>query len=149
MKSSNLLRIQVLRVEAKYLLARCALAAAEQPGTESERLLRIAERIAEQIAREKLKWAAPYVSLIRAGIYGRRNDATSAARFLKLAAEGFRSVDMSLYANVARRLLGQLLGGDEGTQLVAAADEWMTAQLIKKPELMARTIAAGLKSERH
>jgi eukaryotic-like serine/threonine-protein kinase len=140
MKRSVLLRIQVLRVEANYLLARCALAAAQQ-GTEPQRLLRTAERIALQITREKLKWADPHVSLIRAGIHSIRGENESAASFLKLAADGFSSVDMNLYAAAARRHLGQLIGGDEGEQLTGEADEWMTAQLIKKPELMARTLA--------
>ncbi|HEY0407395.1 MAG TPA: protein kinase [Pyrinomonadaceae bacterium] len=146
MKSSVLLRIQVLRVEANYLLARCALAAAEQ-SAERPRLLRIAERIAGQIKRERVKWAAPYVPLILAGVSGLRGQHAPAATFLKAAADGFDAVEMSLNATIARRHLGQLIGGDEGRQLVARADEWMTAQLIKKPELLARALAAGIKSE--
>jgi hypothetical protein len=140
MKRSILLRIQVLRVEANYLLARCALAAAEQ-GTEPQRLLRTAERIAGQITRERLKWADPFVSLIRAGIDSIRGDRERAASLLKMAAEGFSAVDMNLYANASQRHLGQLLGGEEGKQLTNEADEWMATQLIKKPALMARTLA--------
>ncbi|MDX6696034.1 MAG: eukaryotic-like serine/threonine-protein kinase [Blastocatellia bacterium] len=145
MKSSVLLRIQVLRVEANYLLARCALAAAEQ-NVETQRLLRVAARIAGNVKRERVKWAAPYVPLILAGVAGLRGQHTQAAEFLKAAAEGFDAVEMSLNAAVARRHLGQLVGGDEGRQLVMQADEWMTAQLIKKPDLLARALAAGMKN---
>jgi serine/threonine protein kinase/tetratricopeptide (TPR) repeat protein len=147
MKSSVLLRIQILRVEANYLLARCALAAGEQ-GMETERLLNVAERIAGQIAGEKVRWADPFVPLLRAGIASVRGDSSRAVDFLKVAAVGFDAVDMSLYANAARRHLGQLVGGDEGQTLVAAADEWMTKQLVKKPELLARTLVAGFSRER-
>jgi serine/threonine protein kinase/tetratricopeptide (TPR) repeat protein len=147
MKSSILLRIQVLRLEAKYMLARCALAAAEQ-GMETEKLLAVAERVAQQIAREKVKWSMPYVSLIRAGIAGIRNHSETAADFLKAAAENFQAVDMSLYSTTARRHLGALIDGDEGKQLIAEADEWMAAQLIKKPELMAHALVAGFRHTR-
>lgn len=146
MKSSILLRIQILRVEAKYLLARCALAAGEQ-GMETERLLNLAERIAGQIAGEKVGWANPFVSLIRAGVANLRGDSSSAVNFLKVAAVGFDAVDMSLYAAAARRHLGQLVGGDEGQTLTNEADEWMTEQLVKKPELLARTLVAGFSRE--
>jgi hypothetical protein len=147
MKSSILLRIQILRVEAKYVLARCALAAGEQ-GMETERLLNVAERIAGQIAVEKVRWANPFVSLIRAGVANVRGNSEGAADFLKAAAEGFDAVDMSLYATAARRHLGQLTGGDEGQALITEADRWMTEQLIKKPEMLARTLAAGFSNER-
>jgi hypothetical protein len=110
-------------------------------------LLGVAERIAGQIAGEKLRAADPFVPLIRAGVANVRGDSQSAAEFLKTAADSFDAVDMSLYATVARRHLGQLVGGDEGQALVTEADEWMTGQLIKKPELMSRTLAAGFSSE--
>jgi serine/threonine protein kinase len=144
MKSSILLRIQVLRFEAKYLLARCAVAAAEQ-GAQTVRLLNLAERIAGQIAGERVAWGDACVSLIRAGVANVRGDKESAAAFLKAAAEGFNDVEMSLYATIARRHLGQLIGGDHGQQLVTEADQWMMGQLIVKPETLAHTLAAGFK----
>jgi hypothetical protein len=50
---------------------------------------------------------------------------------------------MGLYAAVSRRRLGQVLGGERGRELIAAADEWMLRQRIKKPALMTRMLAPG------
>jgi hypothetical protein len=39
-----------------------------------------------------------------------------------------------------RRRRGEMIGGDGGRDLVAAADAWMTAQAIRNPARMAGTL---------
>lgn len=143
LKHSMLLRIQVLRIEAHHLLARCALAAATS-AHDAKPLLQAAERSARQIAKEKRVWADPFAMLIRAGIANHLGDKAQAINLLSSAASGFADADMSLCAAVARRRLGQLMTGEQGGQLIAEADAWMREQKIKRPELMTRTLAPGL-----
>jgi hypothetical protein len=50
---------------------------------------------------------------------------------------------MGLYAAVARRRLGQLLGGDEGEPLFAQAEELMRAQAIVNPAAITDMLAPG------
>jgi serine/threonine protein kinase len=99
-------------------------------------------RVAESDARSLLRGAHPCPSamawIIRAGIAGARGDADAARTYLIGAAERFEALDMRLWTQAARRRLGELLGGDEGRELVARADAWMTGQTIRNP---ARTTA--------
>ncbi len=48
-----------------------------------------------------------------------------------------------LYEAAARRRLGELLRGDEGRRMIAAADAWMTEQAIRNPARMAAALAPG------
>ncbi len=151
LKGSLLLRTQVLRIDAFYLQARTALAVAAHTKVTSDkrkRLLKTAERMARRIEKERMPWADPLVSLIRAGVaYNRRED-LRAATLLSESIEGFDLADMGLRANAARRRLGQLLGGDRGSDLVAQADAWMSNQGIKNPALMTRMLAPGWEAMR-
>jgi serine/threonine protein kinase len=139
---SLLLRIHVLRVEAKHLRARCALAMAV--GAPDPRpWLRSAERLAGEIERERMAWSDPLALLLRAGVAGVHGDAIAGATLLAQAAERFDAAEMGLHAAAARRRLGQVRGGAEGGRLVAEADAWMQGEGIRKPELIARMLAPG------
>jgi eukaryotic-like serine/threonine-protein kinase len=50
---------------------------------------------------------------------------------------------MALYAAVAKRRRGELMGGDEGQALVQQADDWMRGEQIKNPQGMATMLAPG------
>ena len=145
LRSSLLLRTQVLRVDSFYLQARTALAAAMHAREASSRdaFSGMAERMAKRIAKEKMLWADPLVPLILAPIATQRGEDERAVALLSQAVEGFEKVDMHLRGMVARRRLGQTLGGDRGRELIATADGWMRDQEIKKPELMTRMLAPG------
>jgi len=144
LQGSLLLRLQILRVEATHLLARTALASAVSSDPKKrERLLRIAEKQARRISKERMSWADPFAALVRGAIASARLDRTAAAALLTAASEGFELGDMRLYAAVSRRRLGQVLGDERGREMIAAADEWMTQQRIRKPQLMTRMLAPG------
>jgi len=51
---------------------------------------------------------------------------------------------MALHAAVTRRRRGELMGGEAGSGLVAAADAWMSGQAIRNPARMAQMLAPGL-----
>ena len=139
---SLLLRLQILRVEATQLRARCALAVAAT-ASDREPWLQIAARLAGGIEREKMAWSDPLALLLRAAVASARGDAAAASTVLSEAAERFAGAEMSLYAAAARRRLGLVRGGESGRQLVAEADAWMQEQGIRKPDLMTRMLAPG------
>jgi eukaryotic-like serine/threonine-protein kinase len=139
---SMLLRIQVLRIEAMHLRARAALASAAGSSDKKGRL-KAAENMATRIAKEKIAWALPYASLVRAGIAHQQGESAKAVNLLSEAVDNFDQADIDLYAAAARRRLGEMVGQDRGRQLVDEADAWMRKQEIKDPLAMTRMLAPG------
>ncbi|PYQ02687.1 MAG: ATP-binding protein [Acidobacteria bacterium] len=121
------------------------LAAAAETGDPGERtaLLRGAERHAKSIIRERTHWGDPLALLLRAGVAATRGDTSRAVPLLESAEAGLGAADMALHAAAARRRRGELIGGEAGHGLVAAADAWMTGQSIKNPERMTAMLAPG------
>ena len=138
MERSLLLRLQGLRIEATYLRARLALASAA--GNQREERLRIAEELAEQLARERMGWSNPMAAVIQAGLAKRRGDNAKAAVLTSQAIEGFEAADMTLYAAAARCRLGEIVGGDRGRELLAQTDELMRKRQVKNPEAFANLL---------
>jgi hypothetical protein len=141
LEHSMLLRIQILRIEAMHLRARVALASALDEGEPGR--LALAEKMADKIAKDKMSWAEPLVSLIRAAIAHQRGNATKATGLLADALEGFEREHMSLFAAATKRQLGELIAGEQGAQMIAEADGWMTTQKIQNPRAMSRMLASG------
>jgi hypothetical protein len=50
---------------------------------------------------------------------------------------------MRLHAVTAQRRLGEILGGDQGRELIQQADDWMTRQQIKNPVKITNLMAPG------
>jgi serine/threonine protein kinase len=125
--------------------ARRRLAAAAEAAPEGERdaLLRGAERHAAAMLRQRTAWGRPLALLLRAAAAATRRDVDGAVRLLESAEADFAGVEMALHAAVARRRRGELIGGDAGRALVAAADTWMTGQSIRRPERIAAVLAPG------
>ena len=71
---------------------------------------------------------------------GERAQAVSELRGSLASAE---TTDMALYAAGLRRRLGQLVGGREGEALIAQADEWMSAEDVRRPSRMTDVLAPG------
>jgi hypothetical protein len=135
-------RVQYVRVESLHLRGRAALAAAVNAG-QPGRLLALVEGCARRIEREKMTWAEPLARLLRAGVANVRGDRDAAIARLTEAEQGFTTAEMALYAAASRRRRGQLIAGNEGRNLVAAADEWMAGQKIRSPAAMTRMCAPG------
>jgi eukaryotic-like serine/threonine-protein kinase len=131
LEKSMLLRIQGLRIEATYLRARLALASAA--GEQRELRLRIAEQMANQLAKEGMGWSNPMAAIVRAALAKRGGDDAQARALATEAIAGFAAANMVLYAAAARRRLGEMAGGDQGQELIEQADESMRKQQIKNP----------------
>ena len=139
-EQSMLLRVQFLRIEAYNMRARAGLAEALH-ARDPKRLLAQVEKDARTIEKENAAWADPLALLLRAGVAMARSDVDAAVDLLTSAAVDFDAVDMKLYANVARRWLGELIGGDEGRLRIEAADAWMRGQGVREPSRIAAMIA--------
>jgi eukaryotic-like serine/threonine-protein kinase len=112
-------------------------------GTDRARMLEAARRLTGKIERERTTWAAPFVPLAQAAIADLEGRRDAAIPLVDGAARGFEAADMGLHAAVARRRLGQLIGGDEGAALVRAAELWMMDQRIVNVEGMTQLLAPG------
>jgi tetratricopeptide (TPR) repeat protein len=132
-------RIQSIRIYCRWMHGRAALASGSAQGA------REAVRDARRIEREAMPWSDPLAKLLRAGAAARDGHSARAIELARAAAVGFEAVDMRLHAASARRMLGGLLGGDEGRAQSEQADAWMASQGIKCPEKMAAVLAPGFK----
>ena len=103
---------------------------------------------ARRLDRERIPGADAHARLIRARIAALSGDRPRACRHFAAAIAGYTDQGMLIFAAAARRRLGELLGDDEGSALVAAADEWMSGQGIRDPDRMASLYAAGGPSPR-
>jgi tRNA A-37 threonylcarbamoyl transferase component Bud32 len=140
-KSSLLLRIEHVRINIVLLRAQSALAAVAATG--SKTFLNAAVADARRLEREKMPWSDALVPLIQAGAAALRGDGGKAIALLRDAVERLNAVDMYIFAEAARRRLGQLLGGDEGRRLIAQSEAWMANQGVRKPARMAAVFAPG------
>jgi len=142
---SMLMRIQLVRSEAHQLRARAALANLAAAGRPPARdAVKAIEREVDALAKEKMPWIDPLADLLRAGLQRVQGRPDAAIEPLRRALRSFRAQDMALYAAVAERQLGLLIGGDEGTRLRVDAESWMAAQTIRNPAAIARVYAPGL-----
>jgi hypothetical protein len=138
-------RIQFWRIITGDMRARAALAAATSAANPLFHL-RAAERDARLLERERVPWGDALARLIRAGIAAARGDQPRAARLLQDAVDRLESAEMRLHAAVARRRLGELLGGAHGRDLIAQADAWMKAQSVVNPAAVTRMYAPGFRN---
>jgi hypothetical protein len=108
------LRLSYVRVEARHLRARAALAAGG-----AERLA-VAARDARALARETFPSAPGFAAALRAGLAADRREAQTQ---LAAAENAFASAGMALHARAARWLAG-------GAEVPAAADPTAFARML-------------------
>jgi eukaryotic-like serine/threonine-protein kinase len=141
-EKSMLLRLQMIRIEMYEVYARSTLAlAATAPNFQP--LLRRAERDVKRLEREQRPWSSAYARFLRAAIALRRGQRSQSSELLRESASRFDACDMRLNAAIARRCLGEMIGGAGGNSLIAQADAWMSAQGIQDPVRWAAMYAPG------
>ncbi len=132
---SLLTRIQVIRFEVTELRARAAIASARaSTGTARDRLLALAQQQTEKIGKEGHGWTDAISTLRRAGIHHARGETEAALREYRAAVTACDAADLGAHAAAARVRLGELLGGDEGTELRERAFAMLLAEDVEKPE---------------
>ncbi len=144
---SQLLRIELARVESFHLRCRAALAfavASPAGSPQAKAALAVVRKTLVRLASEQHPWAGPWGLLVRAGLATVEERERRAVDVLDEAARGFDDQDMALYAAVCRWCRGHLLGAEEGRPLIAAAQQWMTGQGIRCVPRMVRMLAPGI-----
>ncbi len=149
MHASYIDRVQRCRIESRIAHAGAATAvAARKEGSDRQRLLAIATKLARKVLAEDAPWAAGLARMALGRVAELRGDLERALEELEAAAEDFEAWDMGLYLNVARRQRGHIIGGEEGKQAIRASDERMAAQGIRRPDRFAAFLSPGLDHDR-
>jgi hypothetical protein len=144
LERSNILRVQFHRIFMTLLRGTVAVAAAVTGlRADRNRLLKEADRAVSRLRSEDTHCARPAAALLSASILAARGRASEARVPLELASVEFDAADMALHAEVARRRLGELVGGETGRGLIARADAFMERQGIKRPERWTAIHAPG------
>jgi hypothetical protein len=127
LRSSLFLSIQLVRIEARFLRARAALATG-----------RLVEALddAESIEGEGVDYGRALACCIRAGVAEAKGLHERAKGLYSKALELFDASQMKLFATATRSRLGQLQGGEIGAANVRVAEAWMIAQGVKQPGKM-------------
>lgn len=137
---AEILSFEMLRIEALFFRGRMAVAAAAA-GVDAawdEALTTV-----RSIDRRRLPCARPLAWILRGGLAAARGEMVSAVGHLGEAVAHCEAQEMRLHAAAARRMRGELLGGEEGRAEIAQADGWMTRQLILRPDRLARVLVPG------
>lgn len=142
MKSSLILRNQVILIESFQLRARCALAVAAT-AKDPEPLLSAAASDAKFVLREKMTWGNALAWLVEAGIAAMRGQLESAINQLITTEATFEEADMSLHVAATRARRGTLIGGSTGKALVDEARQCIAKQKVKNPDRIIDMIAPG------
>ena len=88
-----------------------------------------------------MPWADPIALLLEGTVAYLEGQTPQALRCFHDAADRFDRADMSFYAAVTRRCIGELQDDERGQELRRQADEWMAAQYIKNPDCMTRMLS--------
>lgn len=141
----SLLTIGIAILLADWARARAAVArASELDPAGAAPLLREADRRARRMERIRgLPIARPHGWLIRAAVAHQTGRTAKAMRYLERAEESFAAAGMTLYAAAARRRRGELLGGEGGQTLAAAADAELAARGVRNPARFVAVYAPG------
>jgi len=145
---SHTWRIQWYRVIFTFLRASSALAVLRggEGVIEHEGLHALIAECRHSLVAERALWARPLADLIGASLAAARGDTKGTIAALRSAEQGFRAVDMALYAAVARRLCGFLCGGVQGEEMVASANAYLAEEGVMNPDGITRMIAPGIQA---
>jgi hypothetical protein len=143
LRRSMLPRVAIVRIPAFWYYARLLVAASAQGGARAASWRSEAASLAHRIEREDAPYRTGWAALVRAALAAQEGRREVAAELCKKAAEHCEEQGLKLYAAAARRRQGELLGGDEGRALVAAADAVMGSEGVVRPERFSELYAPG------
>jgi hypothetical protein len=140
-EGSQLLRVEIVRGEVSWLYGNALVLAARQGHEDRDDLLREAERHARVLSKDTHLLAIAYAAQLNAGIALARGRHERALACYGNAARAFGDLEMGLHAAASQRRQGELLGGEQGRNLILASVERMEEQRVRNPERMAAMYA--------
>ncbi|MDB4985203.1 MAG: ATPase/protein kinase family protein, partial [Myxococcaceae bacterium] len=142
-KRSQLLRLQVYRVELYRLRALAALCAAKEESSGRAALFAQAERDLARLEDERVPWADAVALAHRGELRLQQGERDAALTSWELAEERLRVQHMEGYAAATRRRMGVLKGGTEGDALIRSADQWFRRRGVGTPERVSWLLLGG------
>ena len=144
LRRTLLLRVQPVQIESVHLRSRAAIAAALASSADERMVfVRHAEQSAREIEKTRAPWAIGLAQLTRSGLATLRAAPAQAVAHLDAAEATFEREGMRLFAAIARRRRGELLGTSAGKTAVDSANVWMRDQSIANPDRFADMLAPG------
>jgi len=145
LKGSGMLRVPLVSAEISFLRGRIALARAleERKNSSSEQLIAEALGFVRELRRNLAPASDWMASALRASVARLRGKTDECATELEQALHLMEDNEATAYAQVTRRRLAGLLGGDEGAELRSESDHWMAEQGVADPDRLAEVILPG------
>jgi len=137
-------RSHMTRFMALFPRGQAAVAVLRQTGDRAARS--IVRDSAKRLAQLRVHGAIPMKNALDAGLALHAGNTDLAAQHLRAAVAGFDETDMAMYAAATRRRLGELIGGDEGEQLLAQGDATMRAQRVKNLDAITEALCPGCRA---
>jgi hypothetical protein len=143
MRRSLITRVQLVRLYARNMRARAAVAVAEAEPSSRQDLLAFAERETKANEREGQPWGAAGSTLVRAAAARLRGNDGQAMSLLERAITEAAGSKLALLGAAAKHALGCARGGEEGKALVAEALEALRNEGAKEPTKLIAMVAPG------
>jgi serine/threonine protein kinase len=128
-------RVQVIRAEARFLRARCALAAAKHDPSPTP-YLEAARQDASALEGEGVPYSIGFGQIIRARVVHLMGLLSEASAHYERAARTFAEADMTVHALAAQRRRAKLVPHD-GRAIIMEVDKRMRERGVANPEAMA------------
>ena len=143
--ATNILKNQMLRVRLGILRARAALVQARsQTGVARQACLRLAESSVLAVEKEGTDWGSSLARVVEASIdvdRGRIDEAIDKYLSVEQSAHATRTQVLEQICSYRR---GRLLGGDEGAELIRAAEDALRSVGVAAPERLCDLFAPDL-----
>lgn len=141
LERSLLLRVQLVRIVARWLRARLFLSLAKADAS-TDGVSRAA-RLARQIKGEGIHFADLFADLVEAAVAARRGQGERSEALLREASRRGRRSGMILHAIGAEWRLAERLGGVEGDTLRETAARWFSDEGVGSADNLCEVIAPG------
>lgn len=115
-----------------------ALAACRSGEFDHRALVREVARDARSLRALRMPWTDALARVLDAGVAIVIGDRAQARDHFERAYAELSALDMMLWAMMARRRIGELIGGADGHEAMTEADAWLEAQGVVSPERLTR-----------
>jgi hypothetical protein len=143
-------RTEVVRAMTHWVRGGCAVSALNRRGASSDlqkEWLAVAQKDAATLAASSLKQARAWGLAVEAGLALASRERTVAVAKLGEALATYEEVGYAMYAAASRRRLGELLGRDEGAELIAQANAALRAQGVVNADAICEMLVPGCRSD--